>query len=49
VATGTEEISYLISKHKYHKIGEVKHTYEKTTRDMEEGIVHSSRRRGANC
>jgi hypothetical protein len=43
-----EEISYLLSKHKYDKIGETDYTHEKTTRELKEGRVPSSRR-GADC
>jgi hypothetical protein len=49
LATRIEEINYLLSKHKKDKIGEVKHTHEKTGRKLEEDRVHSMRRRGADC
>jgi hypothetical protein len=44
VAARIEEISYLLSKHKEDKIGE-SFTHEKKARELEEGRVHSRRRR----
>jgi hypothetical protein len=48
VAVRIEEINYLLSKHKEDKIGHVDYTHEKTIREMEEGRVHSRRRRVAD-
>jgi hypothetical protein len=49
VAARIEKISYPLSKHKQDKIGEADYAHEKTARELEEGTVHSRRRREADC
>jgi hypothetical protein len=44
VADRIEEISYLLSKHKYDMIGEVNYTHHKITRELEQDRVHSRRK-----
>jgi hypothetical protein len=43
-----EEVSYLLLKHKWDKIGEEENTHEKIASEIEEGRLHSWTRRGGN-
>jgi hypothetical protein len=43
-----EEVSYLLLKHNWDKIGEEENTHEKIAGEIEEGRLHSWRRRGVD-